>query len=276
MDGCDGGAAHPGSTGHTTPTHALSGSLGQVSTQPKALVIQHEDECPPAWFGTWFLEAGLAYDVVLGPRGGIVPETIAGYDALVVLGGEMGANDDATCPWLTPTKALIRDTVEAGHPFLGICLGHQLAGTALGGHVVVNPNGQAKGLTLVSPTDAGAADDLTKVIRPGSLAVQWNDDVVWRLPDGAIELATSPDGTVQAARFGDRAWGVQFHPEAGPDVFDAWTGSAKGDDRQRAEQRKAAALIRAAEQQLATDWRPLAVRFAELVQARGHTPPDTP
>jgi GMP synthase (glutamine-hydrolysing) len=177
----------------------------------------------------------------------------------------MGADDDASCPWLTPTKDLIRHTVEGHGTFPGICLGHQLAGLALGGEVVVNPNGQAKGLTLVSPTDEGRADPLVGVIRPGSLAVQWNDDVVWRLPERAVELATSPDGTVQAARFGERAWGVQFHPEAGPDVFDRWTGSAKGDDAQREQQRKAADLIRADDLQLQADWRPLAVRFAELV-----------
>lgn len=241
-----------------------------------ALVIQHEDECPPAWFGSWFGEAGLAYDVVRGHRGEPIPSTLASYDALVVLGGEMGAHDDAHCPWLTATKALIRHTVAAQRPFLGICLGHQLAGTALVGEVTANPNGQAKGLTPVSPTGAGATDPLMEVVRPGALAVQWNDDVVWRLPEGATELATSQDGTVQAARFGAHAWGVQFHPEAGPDVFDAWTGSAKGDDAQREEQRKAAALIRDAEDQLRADWRPLAVRFAEIVQARSQSATDTP
>ncbi len=227
-------------------------------------MIQHEDECPPAWFGTWFGEAGLDYAVVRAHRGDPVPETIGGYAALVVLGGEMGAHDDVSCPWLTPTKALIRRTVEAGETFLGICLGHQLAAAALGGDVIVNPNGQAKGLTLVSPTSQGASDPLIEVVRPGSMAVQWNDDVVWQLPVGAVELATSPDGTVQAARFAERAWGVQFHPEAGADVFDAWTTSAKGDDDQREQQRKAAALIREADGRLQADWRPLAVRFAEL------------
>jgi GMP synthase (glutamine-hydrolysing) len=236
----------------------------------KALLIQHEDECPPAWFGRWFRASGLDYDVVLGHRGEQVPETLGAYAALVVLGGEMGAYDDESCPWLTPTKALIRHTVQSGRAFLGICLGHQLAGAALDGEIVVNPNGQAKGLTLVSLTPAGQADELTKVIRRGAVAVQWNDDVMWRLPEGAVELATAPDGTVQAARFAERAWGVQFHPEAGPEVFDSWTGSAKGDDAQREQQRKAAELIRAADEQLQADWRPLAEQFAALVLATTH------
>lgn len=239
--------------------------------QAKALVIQHEDECPPAWFGTWFSAAGLAYDIVLGHRGEPVPSTLGEYAALVVLGGEMGAYDDASCSWLTPTKQLIRHTVGVGGTFFGICLGHQLAAAALGGDVAVNPNSRTIGLTPVSPTAAGHSDPLVKVVRPGALAVHWNNDVVWRLPDDAVELATSPDGTIQAAQFGEHGWGVQFHPEAGPEVFDAWTHSAKGDERQREEQRKAAASIRDAEEQLVRDWRPLAERFAELVLTRWHS-----
>ena len=233
----------------------------------KILVVQHEDECPPAWFGTWMGEAGLVYDVVRGHRGEAIPETLTAYDALIVLGGEMGALDDADHPWLTATKALIRHTVESGGCFLGICLGHQLAGAALGGKVVVNPRGKAEGLTPVQLTEAGRSDPLLEVVRPGALAVQWNNDIVSRLPEGAVELATSPDGTVQAARFGERAWGVQFHPEAGPDVFESWSGSAvKGGAADQQERHgKAAALIREAEDQLRADWRPLAIRFAELV-----------
>ncbi len=231
-------------------------------------MIQHEDDCPPAWFGTWFREGGLDYDVVLGHRDEPVPDDLGSYDALVVLGGEMGANDDETCPWLTPTKALIRHTVRAGRPFLGICLGHQLAGAALGGDVVANPHGRAQGLTPVQLNAAGAADELMTVVRLDAPAVQWNDDVVWRLPEAATELATAPDGTAQAVRFGAAAWGVQFHPEAGADVFDAWIAVARGDDEERAHALATAQLIRAADEQLRRDWRPLAVRFAELVSAQ--------
>ncbi|MBD4653311.1 type 1 glutamine amidotransferase, partial [Xanthomonas citri pv. citri] len=27
----------------------------------------------------------------------------------------------------------------------------------------------------------------------------------------------------EAVRFAERAWGVQFHPECTPEIFDAWT-----------------------------------------------------
>lgn len=229
----------------------------------RLLVIQHEDDCPPAWFGEWFDAAGLEYDVLLGHRGDAIPAELDGYAGLLVLGGEMGANDDADHAWLAPTKALIADVVRSGQCFLGICLGHQLASAALGGDVIVNPLGQAVGLTPVGLNDAGQADALLKVVEPGALSIQWNRDVASRLPEGAVTLADAPDGTVQAARFAEHAWGVQFHPEASPAVFASWINAvpAEGTGRLQATLDE----ISAAESQLRRSWEPLARRFAEIV-----------
>lgn len=236
---------------------------------PRLLIIQHEDDCTPAWFGDWFLEEGLEYDIVLGHRDQAVPASLDGYTGLVVLGGEMGANDDAACPWLGPTKALISSAVRAEHWFLGICLGHQLAAVALGGEVIVNPLGRALGLNPVRLTAAGRADELTSVIADGARSIQWNCDIVSRLPDGATELATAPDGSVQAARFGPRAWGLQFHPEASPAVFATWVEAAVqapvGEEAEHLA--TVAAELVVAEAELRRDWAALARRWAQLVAA---------
>lgn len=230
------------------------------------LVVQHEDDCPPSWFGEWLTAAGVSLDVRQGHLGDAIPSDLSGHDGLMVLGGEMGAYDDATHPWLTATKALIAEAVAAGRPFLGICLGHQLACVELGGTVVKNPGGSTIGLTAVTPTADAAADPLLSVVAPGSLAIHWNSDVVAVLPPGATALAHAPDGTIQAARLAPRAWGVQFHPEAAPDIFTWWLSVVEpGETRTRAE--AAARRIDAAEQALRRDWEPLARRFADLVAA---------
>lgn len=243
---------------------------------PRLLVIQHEDACPPAWFGQWLTAAGLGLDVVAAHDGQPVPARLETHSGLLVLGGEMGAGDDTLHSWLKPTRALIADVVRSGQPFLGICLGHQLATVALGGEVVVNPLGPAAGLTPVTLTATGREDSLLGVVAEGAVAVQWNDDVASRLPPGAIRLATAPDGTPQAVRFADRAWGVQFHPEASPAIFRAWlpaeplssepstAGAAVPAPRDLS---AAADAIEAAEQDLRVAWQPLAVRFAEVVHA---------
>jgi GMP synthase (glutamine-hydrolysing) len=230
---------------------------------PRILVVQHEDDCPPAWLGDWTAAAGLALDVRRGHRGDAVPRDLVGADALIVLGGEMGAHDDDAHPWLRDTKELIASTVSSGAPFLGICLGQQLAAVALGGDVIANPAGQALGLTPFAPTPAGVTDDLLSAVRLGAAAVQWNRDVVSRLPEGATSLATSPDGTVQAIRFGPSAWGVQFHPEVSPAVFESWVYG--GREAPTPEALAALAQVYGAEEQLRADWRPLADRFAQVV-----------
>jgi GMP synthase (glutamine-hydrolysing) len=232
--------------------------------EPRLLIVQHEDDCTPAWFGEWFREGGLEYDVVMGHRNEAIPSTLDGYAGLVVLGGDMGANDDATCPWLTPVKALIAHTVRSGGWFLGICLGHQLAAVALGGEVIVNPGGVALGLLPVRLTAAGRGDPFMSVIGDGARSIQWNSDIVSRLPAGATELATAPDGSVQAARFGQRAWGVQFHPEASPADFATWakaTAAAGGGP----DLATVVEDLTVAEAELRADWAALAHRWAQLV-----------
>ncbi|MDX6296599.1 MAG: hypothetical protein QOI51_456 [Nocardioidaceae bacterium] len=234
----------------------------------RLLAIQHEEDCPPAWLGDWLAAAGVDVGVVRGDAGDKVPDVIDGFDGLLVLGGEMGAYDDDRCPWLVPTKRLIARTVASGAPFLGVCLGHQLAAVALGGTVGRNPRGTATGLTPVEVTEAGRADRLFGSVASGDRAVQWNEDIVTRLPPQSTALAKAPDRSVQAARFADLAWGVQFHPEASPEVFASWTvnGPKAAEPRPDGiDMSVVAADIRAARSQLRQAWRPLAERFAEIV-----------
>ncbi|MEI2777250.1 MAG: type 1 glutamine amidotransferase [Tetrasphaera sp.] len=238
-------------------------------SRPGFLVIEHEDECPPEWFGLWWEQAGIALRRIRAHDGEPIPGSIADAAALIVLGGEAGANDDGDYPWLPATRRLIGDTVAAGQPFLGICLGHQLACVALGGEVAPNPHGHATGLTPVTLTAAGAGDPLLASFA-GTRAVQWNNDVAVRLPPTGTVLATAPDGTPQAVRFADRAWGVQFHPEVSPEQFDRWTidkPSAMQARTDGIDVYAASRAVHAARAELQRTWQPLARRFAELALA---------
>lgn len=243
----------------------------------RLLVIQHEDDAPAAWFGEWLAAEGIDLTVVCGHRGEPVPESLTGYGGLLVLGGAMGAYDDSSCPWLTATKRLIATTVgRRDKAFLGICLGHQLAAVALGGTVAPNPTGRALGLMPVRLTEEGRTDPLIDGIAEQARAVQWNDDVVTAMPERPhvspcawpTVLAVAPDGTIQAARFGPLAWGVQFHPEVSPEVFASWgVASEKSDPPAPAasEVVMVAERIAEASAELRRTWRPLAERFAGIV-----------
>ncbi|WP_353952935.1 type 1 glutamine amidotransferase [Knoellia sp. S7-12] len=184
------------------------------------LVVQHEAEAPAGWLSERWAQQGIELDLVRSDLGEPIPEVWA-HDGLVVLGGAMNANDDAHFSWLAPTRELIRATVADGIPTLGVCLGLQLMNVALGGEVILNPQGRIVGLVPLSLSAAGESDPLLAGLS-GREVVHYNGDVVSRLPDGATVLATSPDGSAQAVRFGPRAWGVQFHPETTPEVFEDW------------------------------------------------------
>ncbi|MFC4786457.1 type 1 glutamine amidotransferase [Nocardioides sp. MAHUQ-72] len=237
-------------------------------TDATVLVVQHEDDCPPALVGDWLVEAGCALEVCRPYAGDEVPG-LESYDALLVLGGPMGANDDAKHRWLPVVKERVRDAVATGLPTLGICLGHQLIAVALGGTVGRNPRGQQLGLLEVGWTAEALADPLLGPLAAPRRGVQWNDDIVTRLPDGATLLAATGAGEVQAACFAPAVWGVQLHPEVDHDVLAPWAESDRGSHEARGIDQDALMRdIAEARAELDAAWRPLASGFAAL--ARTH------
>jgi len=235
----------------------------------RVVVVEHESGCPPAYVGTWLADAG-AEVVVCRPWAGDELPAASAYDALVVLGGSMGANDDDLHHWIGPVKQLIRDSIATRTPVLGICLGHQLVAAALGGTVERNALGQQVGLYDVGWLPEAGQDELVAglVIEGGPIrGIQWNHDLVTAMPDGATALARTPQGELQVARFAPRAWGVQLHPEADEHILIAW---AEGDREEHLDRGvDSAALIGGIAQsrpELDAAWRPLAARFVELAQ----------
>lgn len=239
-----------------------------MTVRPVLLAIEHEPACPPGHLGTWLTEAGAELEVCRPWAGDEVPD-LAPYDGFLVLGGSMGANDDATTPWLAPVKARIRSAVESGLPTLGVCLGHQLVAVALGGESAPNPAGQQVGLFDLGWTPEAATDELMAPLASPRRGVHWNADIVTRLPDGAVVLAATPAGEVQVARFGPTVWGVQLHPEVDEPLVRSWAEGDRDDHlRLGIDQDRALREIDAAREELDDAWRPLAVQLVALAGQR--------
>lgn len=176
-------------------------------------VLQHELETGLGRFAD--LLDDLAVDVELVPATrGALPDPLT-FDAALVLGGSLGA-DDAT---LLPARRWIRNAILSDLPYLGVCLGGQLLASALG--ECVRRGGAEAGVHSIFLTDA-AEHDLLFGGLPRRLDVfGWHGDS-FDLPRGAVPLAGSLACTYQAFRHGSAAYALQFHPEVRPSDVAAW------------------------------------------------------
>lgn len=245
----------------TTAT-TKSSARAQYRRVVRVLVLQLHHLDPPRRVGEWLAEAGVEVVVCDLEAGEEVP---AEYDGLVVLGGKMGANDDASVPYLATVKQLLRDAVTREIPTLGICLGAQLLAVAHGGRVERNPEGPEIGAQLIAKRSAASTDPLfgTRPITPD--VIQWHYDAVTTLPPGAVQLASSPVCAQQAFRLGRLAWGVQFHIETTPDMVRSW---ARGDADGLADLDIDLIVSRAVavHDDIAEVWAPLVHDFAAIVR----------
>jgi GMP synthase (glutamine-hydrolysing) len=179
-------------------------------------VVQHSASEGLDQLAEWLPAIGVDVHPTHPYLGNRVPPSVEG-DALIVLGGSMGAYDDEAAPWLPSVRALLASAIDDGVPTIGICLGAQLLAVAAGGTVERGKAGPEIGLGEV--TVATGDDLLTAGVMP---VVQWHYDVVSALPDSATVLASSSQYPIQAFRIGDVAWGLQFHIEASADTVRAW------------------------------------------------------
>ncbi len=146
-----------------------------------------------------------------------IPET--GWDGLVVLGGPMSANDPL--PGLKDELAVIGKALAAGTPMLGICLGSQLIAKALGARVYRNQELEV-GWAPVYLTGVGAADPVFKGIQSPETFFHWHGET-FDLPGGCEWLAWSDRTRHQAYRYGDKVYGLQFHPEVTAEMITDWS-----------------------------------------------------
>jgi GMP synthase-like glutamine amidotransferase len=185
----------------------------------KALVLQHIDCEPPGVSEDVLVEHGIDIHRVELDRGEPLPPW-SEFDAVIAMGGPMSVNDDADHPWLTDEKRAISDAVHAGVPFWGVCLGVQLLAASLGARVYPGPTPEV-GLMNVTLSDAALADPVFEGLPREVLTLQWHGDT-FDLPDGAVALAGSPAYPNQAFRWGERAYGVQFHLEVSTEMAKEW------------------------------------------------------
>ena len=182
------------------------------------LIIETGDPVPDlrrhGGFGHWIrVAAGLPRQAARCVRvhdGEDLPDP-SRFAGVLVSGSGAMVTDRAD--WSERSAAWLGDAARAGHPVFGICYGHQLLAHALGGRVEDNPRGREMGTVTLALAAAAGEDPLFRAMPEGMPAQATHLQTVAAPPEGARVLARSGRDDCQAFRWGEAAWGVQFHPE---------------------------------------------------------------
>jgi GMP synthase (glutamine-hydrolysing) len=142
-------------------------------------------------------------------------------DGIIIGGlGEVGYGEKDTekAKWFKRMRSkvlpVLREVIEnEDAKVLGICLGHQLLGEAMGAQVAFSPEQTELGVTKITLTEEGRKDPLFQGLEPEFLAIEGHRDAVLELPNGFTHLATSEKCPLQSFRYNKYVYGVQFHPE---------------------------------------------------------------
>lgn len=171
----------------------------------RAVCLQHVRFEGPGVFKRLLEKYGHCIEQRVVPEAGL--PTSPG-EFLLVMGGPMSVNDAE--PWINEELTFIRQAVNAGVPYLGICLGSQFLAKALGAKVYPGPALEV-GMTPIRLTPEGRKDAVFRSVPDPWEVFEWHGEV-FDLPSGAAPLAVS-DVCPQAFRFGERAYGILFHAE---------------------------------------------------------------
>ena len=164
--------------------------------------------------------ADAGYDVRYVEAAGGLAAPALGEDAdlLVILGGPIGAYEEASYPFIVDELRLVERRIAAGRPLLGICLGAQIIARGLGARVYPGPVKEI-GWAPIRLSAEGSASCLRHV---GEVPVlHWHGDT-FDLPDGATRLAWSEHYENQAFSYGGAVMALQFHLEAEPARLERW------------------------------------------------------
>jgi GMP synthase-like glutamine amidotransferase len=182
------------------------------------LALQHIRCEPPAAYEDELRARGLELARIELDEGDELPDWRE-FDAIVLMGGPMGASEESEHPWLTAEKRLLRDAVAADVPVWGVCLGAQLLASALGARVYAGEEPEV-GVLPVNLTPAASNDPVFAKAPDSFPTLQWHGDTFGR-PAGGTLLASSSMYRNQAFRVG-RSYGLQFHLEVSLELATAW------------------------------------------------------
>lgn len=181
-----------------------------------------------------------------------VPANADSFDMLVLFGGPQSPRTTpAEYPYFDSLaeQELIRQAINAGRIVVGICLGSQLIGEALGAPVSQSPEKEI-GHFPITLTEAGQQHPLFSHFGSPLTVGHWHNDMPGLTAETVI-LAESAGCPRQIVQFSDKVYGFQCHMEF---TAEAVEGLIQHSEQELAEA-KGRLFIRSVEEMRAHDYR---------------------
>ena len=149
----------------------------------------------------------LGAEVVVKRNDEVNAESINGFDGVLLSPGPGTPEDAGAC------IEIVKAAIEKQKPLLGVCLGHQAIGAALGGKVSRAPELLHGKTSQVKHNNEGVFKDLKSpftATRYHSLAIETSS-----VPEELLVTATTEEGVIMGVKhISAPIEGVQFHPES--------------------------------------------------------------
>ncbi|MDP2717198.1 MAG: gamma-glutamyl-gamma-aminobutyrate hydrolase family protein [Candidatus Micrarchaeota archaeon] len=199
-------------------------------------IVTHASFESPAAIRIWAEKRGHAVSHTRLYAGESLPESVDGFDFLVVMGGPQSpATTLAECPHFDAAAeiAFIQKTLFAQKPVLGVCLGAQLLCEAFGARFGTSPHKEI-GVFDITLTAEAQNDPVFSTFPDAFPVGHWHGGMPGLSPD-AVGLAKSAGCPRQVVRYSPKAYGFQCHFEFTPTAIEgmiqhAWHELESGKD----------------------------------------------
>lgn len=176
----------------------------------KILFVIHAEFEKPGYIEIWAKKQGHHTQEVNPYKGEKLPDAKS-FDFLIVMGGPQSPLEIDKFPYLSDEIKLIKQAIKNKKRILGVCLGAQLIGEALGGTTERSPNREI-GAYPIELFKEAQYDPVFRRFSEKFTVMHWHSDMPG-IPKGGVLLAKSKGCPRQIFRYGDRIYGFQCHLE---------------------------------------------------------------